>query len=112
MTFIHNTSFFFFYRNGLQYLTYTCQTTLLLPYLFKRFLNAGGHFVQQRIHSIDSLVNDTQLDYDIIINCTGIEAKYLVNDDMIHPIRGQIARIQAPWVFSVFLDEDHYIIPK
>lgn len=54
--------------------------------------------------------------YDIIVNCTGLGAKEMVSGETdLHPIRGQVNRVSAPWMYQVILDDDddgRYIIPK
>lgn len=59
-----------------------------LPYLFQLFLDSGGTFRKQTITSIEVL---SRLD-DWVVNCTGLGAKILCNDDAMYPIRGQILR--------------------
>ncbi|MFN0729317.1 FAD-dependent oxidoreductase [Polaribacter gochangensis] len=61
---------------------------LYLPYLFNRFSENGGIFKEQKIVSLQeaSAVNS------LVINCTGLGAKKLCNDDDLQPMRGQILR--------------------
>ena len=61
---------------------------LYLPYLFKRFIDNDGTFIQQEI---SNLAEVSKLD-DLVINCTGLGAKKLCNDDELQPMRGQILR--------------------
>lgn len=85
----------------------------MLPYLFKRFTSAGGKFKQTRIDSIEKLADEG--DYDVVINCSGLGAKKLVNDDKVKPVRGQVIRVEAPWIYQVLLDDSddgNYVIPK
>lgn len=85
----------------------------MLPYLFKRFTAAGGKFIQRRINSIEKLADEEN--YDIVINCTGLGAKKLVNDNDLKPVRGQVIRVEAPWIYEVLLDDSNvgnYVIPK
>lgn len=56
------------------------------PFLFNKFQQMGGRLERKKINHFSELIND----YDVIINCAGWESKYLVNDDEIFPIRGQI----------------------
>ncbi|CAF3283311.1 unnamed protein product [Rotaria sp. Silwood2] len=69
-------------------------------------------FIKKKIHSFNELMHKT----DIIINCTGIGARQLANDQTVRPARGQIIRIHAPWIKSVYnFDTDEgeaYIIPQ
>ncbi|XP_030751719.1 D-amino-acid oxidase isoform X2 [Sitophilus oryzae] len=58
----------------------------------------GGKTVQRRIEHFNELSN-----YDVIVNCTGLASRDLLNDLDVTPIRGQIRRVKAPWQYSSFL---------
>lgn len=65
------------------------------------------------MNNIDDLLNNSSI--DLIVNCTGLGARHLVKDDNVTPIRGQVARVKAPWMYQVILDDSedgNYIIPK
>ena len=75
---------------------------------FLRFLAAGGKIVKQHIDSFSAVPKS----YDIVLNCTGMGAKQLCNDQQLVPIRGQILKVKAPWIKTAFYgDYDTYIIP-
>lgn len=61
---------------------------IYLPELFHRFIANGGTF---EIKEIPSLYEMSQLDH-YVINCTGLGAKDLCDDEDLHPMRGQILR--------------------
>ncbi|EDM44042.1 D-amino acid oxidase [unidentified eubacterium SCB49] len=61
---------------------------LYLPYLFNRFIVNGGLFKEQKITSLQEASNLNTL----VINCTGLGAKEICNDDDLRPMRGQILR--------------------
>lgn len=61
---------------------------LYLPYLFNQFLKNGGEYLEQEITTLEEFAT---LD-SLVINCTGLGAKSLCNDDELHPMRGQILR--------------------
>ncbi len=61
---------------------------IYLPHLFKRFIANGGTFEQKTITTLAQL---SELD-TVVINCTGLGAKELCNDDELHSMRGQILR--------------------
>ncbi|XP_059622112.1 D-amino-acid oxidase [Phlebotomus argentipes] len=98
------------YTGGIHFVSFTCEPTKLLPYLLKRFLNAGGRCERKRVHSFDDLARE---EYDLIINCTGLGAQKLANDSAVYPVRGQVTRVEAPWLFSTYVDDaddGNYII--
>ncbi|XP_077291492.1 D-amino acid oxidase 2 [Arctopsyche grandis] len=99
-------------QSAFSFVTFTCEPKHLLKYLMDRFYKLGGKIVQREIKSIDNLSDE---DYDIIINCSGLGAKYIVPDPKVIPVRGQVARVKAPWIYHVLLDESddgNYIIPN
>jgi len=69
---------------------------LYLPYLFQRFLDNGGTFNAREILSLKELASLNTF----VINCTGLGAKTLCNDEELHPMRGQILRCKKMAVVS------------
>ncbi|REE24815.1 D-amino-acid:oxygen oxidoreductase (deaminating) [Winogradskyella pacifica] len=61
---------------------------LYLPYLFEKFIKNGGHFEEREIKDLKELAALNTL----VINCTGLGAKNLCNDEDLQPMRGQILR--------------------
>uniref|UniRef100_A0A452IGJ2 D-aspartate oxidase n=1 Tax=Gopherus agassizii TaxID=38772 RepID=A0A452IGJ2_9SAUR len=51
--------------------------------------------------------------YDIVVNCSGIGSRELMGDLEIHPVRGQVLKVDAPWVNHFIRDGDGltYIYP-
>ena len=75
----------------------------------KRFREAGGKFEQRKVKSFDEF-----RDAALIINCTGLGGKEL-GDEKMHPIRGQISKVRAPWIYYIYIDDaddGNYIIPN
>lgn len=100
------------YKAGWMFLTYTSEPVLLLPWLTKNFLAAGGKLQRRKIHALHELIEDG---YDLIINCSGLDARRLVGDNTVTPVRGQVARVTASWVMHGYLvddDDSNYIIPN
>lgn len=53
----------------------------------------------------------------VVINCVGLGARELCNDPAVHPLRGQIHRVNAPRQSQVVLDEYssdevRYVVPR
>ncbi|XP_055841469.1 D-amino-acid oxidase [Episyrphus balteatus] len=106
---LHNKTF----TSGLHFVTYTSEPVKLLPYLEKRFRSSGGNVITKKITDFDEFIRNSH--YDVIVNCVGLGALDLVNDKLVHSIRGQVSRVKANWIYQVFLDESddgNYIIPN
>jgi D-amino-acid oxidase len=59
-----------------------------LPYLFNRFKSNNGTFIKQQIYTLEEASNLNNL----VINCSGLGARELCNDNDLKPMRGQILR--------------------
>lgn len=92
----------FFSRDLFEYI-------FLIPVL-ERFMQLGGQVVQRKINSLQELCENG---YDIIINCTGMGSKTLVDDEQVYPVRGQVLNVEAPWLkhFIRVGDGKTYIYP-
>jgi D-amino-acid oxidase len=64
--------------------------------------------LQKKVKNIEELVGQ----YDIVVNCTGVEAFNLVNDNKVKPVRGQVFRVSAPWIKHAVMTANHYILPN
>uniref|UniRef100_A0A182R549 FAD dependent oxidoreductase domain-containing protein n=1 Tax=Anopheles funestus TaxID=62324 RepID=A0A182R549_ANOFN len=101
------------YTGGYHFATFTCEPAGLLPYLFNRFIAVGGKFVASKVCNFDEIILNRPV--DLIVNCSGLGALELASDKAVHPIRGQVARVSAPWIYEVILDDSddgNYIIPN
>ncbi|CAG2181393.1 unnamed protein product, partial [Oppiella nova] len=66
----------------------------------------GGKVVQKRVNNLKELIGK----YDIVINCMGVEANKFGDDKGVYPIRGQVYRVNAPWIKHGVMAGDHYIL--
>jgi len=64
------------------------------PWLIERFKWLGGDIVETTVDSLEELAGI----YDVVVNCSGMRARELVNDSSMDPVRGQVLRVYAPWV--------------
>jgi glycine/D-amino acid oxidase-like deaminating enzyme len=67
---------------------------LYLPWLMKKFVSGGGRFVQKKISSLA----DLQRDHDVVVNCTGLASRELVQDASMYPVYGISVSLHAPWM--------------
>lgn len=74
-----------------------------------RFENDGGKVLRKYVANLSELNGK---EFDVVFNCTGLGAQTLCNDNKVVPIRGQIIKVNAPWIETAFyVDYDTYIIP-
>lgn len=83
---------------GFVFTSFVWEGSTFLPYLQNEFIRNGGKIVKQIISDFSDLK-----DYDLIVNCTGVHAKDLSKDEEVYPIRGQVCRVEAPWLFQTIL---------
>ncbi|KAJ8932816.1 hypothetical protein NQ318_015984, partial [Aromia moschata] len=79
------------WRYGSFFTTLLTQCTLYLPWAMKKFLDAGGKILEKKVTTLSSV----GLHYDVVVNCTGLGAKYLCDDHKLVPVRGQVIKIQC-----------------
>ncbi|XP_049959273.1 D-aspartate oxidase isoform X2 [Schistocerca serialis cubense] len=96
------------WKYGTFYTTLVTECRKFLPWGMHRFEEAGGQVKNKLLSSF----NDVSGDFDIVVNCLGLGAKYLCSDHNMVPIRGQVLKVNAPWIKTfLYGDFDTYIIP-
>lgn len=85
------------------------ETQIFLPWLQQQLESKGVKFQQKEISSFDELD-----EFDLIINCSGLGARSLCNDDQLIPYRGQVALLSPKEGLPIFLDNEkpQYIVPR
>jgi D-amino-acid oxidase len=119
------------YSFGFSYLTVIADMRYYLNYLENECKNNNVIFINREVKSFgeEALLGK----WDIIINCAGLESRNIVEESFLHvennnvianntvlsdldntyPIRGQILRVQAPWIKHTMTFDDHYyVIPQ
>ncbi|KAL1506312.1 hypothetical protein ABEB36_005700 [Hypothenemus hampei] len=96
------------WKYGSFFTTLLTQSSYYIPWTIRKFQNNGGKLSRSKIESLYQLA----LSYDVVVNCSGLGAKFLCNDHKMVPIRGQVIKVRAPWIKTFFYgDFDTYIIP-
>lgn len=98
------------FTGGYSYVSFSWEGSKLLSFLQKKFLESGGKIEIKKISTLDVLS-----DFDVVVNCTGMNARELINDPLVRPIRGQVTRVYAPWQFhtmTIATKSGSYIIPN
>ncbi|XP_026727635.1 D-amino-acid oxidase [Trichoplusia ni] len=99
------------YTAGQTFISFISSPPKMLAYLQERFVKGNGQLLRAKVTSLeDPLLQE----YDVVVNCTGIQARFIVPDEKVRPYRGQIVKVKAPWVLHTIIDEDgsNYIIPN
>ena len=113
------------YKGGFAFTTLVVDQKYYLKYMTDELVKYGIKFEQR------SVINLTEFsDYDVVINCCGLNGDNVSksnlndltesiistsNDQFINksfPIRGQVLRVKAPWIRSVWGFGTSYIIPN
>ena len=93
------------------FMAYSVEPTPYLGWLLDKIRERGATIEQRKILSFDELSS-----YDIVINCTGLGSSDLLDDKMTFPIRGQVVKVEAPWIkhFMSYSEFDFigYAIPR
>lgn len=82
------------HKFGHAFTTIKCECPSYLPWLENRFREAGGQVEQRKVNSLQELSSS----FDLIVNCSGLGSRTLVGDNDIYPIRGQVLKVEAPWL--------------
>lgn len=98
------------YDEGFEVEVPLIETQIFLPYLINEFKEAGGKILQREIRSLGELRDDA----DLIINCSGMEARTLVNDNAMIPVKGQVVMMDVHLNIPIILDESEptYIVQR
>ncbi|XP_043793401.1 D-aspartate oxidase isoform X1 [Apis laboriosa] len=96
------------WKYGSFFRTLLTECKLYLPWARNKLEISGIKLEERKLNSLTELVSD----WDLIMNCTGLGARSLCNDKRLVSIRGQILKVNAPWLKTFFYGElDTYIIP-
>ncbi|MEQ8705535.1 MAG: FAD-dependent oxidoreductase [Phaeodactylibacter sp.] len=66
------------------------ETQQYLPYLLERFRESGGSLQQKAVTDLRQLFQEA----DGVVNCAGLGASLLCQDETLYPIRGQVVKVQ------------------
>lgn len=85
------------------------ETQVFLPWLQEQLIGRGVTFHQHEITGFNELEQ-----FDLVINCSGLGAVTLCNDEQLIPYRGQVALLSPREGLPIFLDNEkpQYIVPR
>lgn len=74
---------------------------IYLKFLFNQFKKLGGQVIIQHVNSITELETANNL----IVNCTGLGSRKLMNDNSMYAIQGQIVKAKVQTNINCIIDE-------
>ena len=99
------------YVECFSFITPIIEMPIYLKWLTMKYSDLGGSFEEKKISDFLELPSK----FDVVVNCTGLEAGDLVGDEEVYPIRGQILRVKAD-ISEMHLDQQiptlAYIVPR
>ncbi|HET6762792.1 MAG TPA: FAD-dependent oxidoreductase, partial [Longimicrobiaceae bacterium] len=78
------------------------ETPVYMRWLERRFLALGGEIERRFVESLEDVASAGR----VIVNCTGLGARRLLDDADVYPSRGQIVRVRAPEVHAWTVADD------
>ena len=100
------------FSHGFSYTTMTAEQSLYLKFLKSKLMSKKVSFIERKVESIVDFISNAGSDYDVVINCCGLGAYNMIGDHRLYPIRGQVIRVHAPWMKSLWMFDTSYIIPN
>lgn len=88
----------------------TVEGRFYLAFLESKIKSVGGEnlkIIQKKVSSLEEIEG-----YDAVVNCSGLGSRQLMDDELVKPIRGQILRVEAPWITNHINYNSSYIIPN
>ena len=99
------------YIECFSFITPIIEMPIYLKWLTKKYNDLGGSLEQKTISNFLELPSN----FDVVVNCTGLEAGELTGDKEVYPIRGQILRVKTD-ISVMHLDQQIptlvYIVPR
>lgn len=100
-------------RDGHAFTVPVVEMPVYLDYLLGRFATSGGVVERRTVRSLEEEAGTC----GVLVNCAGLGARELANDEDVAPIRGQVVRVRNPGVERFVLDEENpegvtYVVPR
>ncbi len=95
------------YVDGWRFTAPVLDMPTYLAYLVTRLHAAGGDLTRLALSTLPR-------HGDVVVNCSGLGSRLLAGDDAVHPVRGQVMRLEQVGLERVWLDSDAmtYVVPR
>lgn len=97
------------HTDGFTFDSVAIEMSVFLPHIINEFKEHGGQLIERKVEDLQEVC----LHADVVVNCTGLGAKELCNDDQLKPVRGQVACTEKGELEEMYSDCDNmmYIVP-
>jgi D-amino-acid oxidase len=101
------------YVGGFGFVAPLVEMPVHLPWLLEKFVSSGGTVERRTLRSF----REAAPYGSVIVNCSGLKARELCDDEAVVPIRGELVRVSNPGLTVSVRDEEHpkgrtYIHPR
>lgn len=95
------------YVDGWRFTAPVVEMPTYLAYLVTRLHEAGGDLTRLALAALPR-------HEDVVVNCTGLGSRLLADDGTVHPVRGQVVRVEQVGLERVWLDSEAvtYVVPR
>jgi len=102
------------YDGGWTFTAPRVEMPVYLDWLAGRVLEAGGSLTRLALHDLPTPGGGGP---DAVVNCSGIGARLLAGDHTVHPVQGQVLRVEQTGLERWWLDDTDsggptYVIPR
>jgi D-amino-acid oxidase len=85
------------------------EPAIYLPAVLTDFRTAGGRVIVQDFRDLAAIM---ELKEQVVVNCTGLGAKALFNDEELIPVKGQLAFLTPQPEINYMYTEEGYMFPR
>ena len=99
------------YVECFSFITSIIEMPVYLRWIYDEYEKLGGKMQQKEITNFSEISDE----FDLIVNCTGLDSGKLLDDKEVYPIRGQVLRVKSD-IKEMHLDQQiptlAYIVPR
>ena len=99
------------YVECFSFITSIIEMPVYLRWIYDEYGKLGGKMKQKEVTNFSEISDE----FDLVVNCTGLDSGKLLGDKEVYPIRGQVLRVKSD-IKEMHLDQQiptlAYIVPR